>query len=355
MDIPAIHLRSQIDSVLTAWGFGAADVAATADALVWADLRAIDSHGIALLLLYEQFLNQGSLIVRPEVAVIRDRAATAVVDGGSGLGHRPACLAADLAAEKAQAFGLGAVAVRNSNHFGAAGFYAARMAEKGLLGIVTSSVHLPAIVPTFGTVPMLGTNPIALAAPTARNRPFVLDMATSTAAIGKLRLAKRAGRQLPAGWALDTQGRPETDPDAALAVKRLTPLGGSRELGGHKGYGLATLVEILSTTLSGAAFAPLRPKDNARLDVGHFLMAIDPDAFRETGDFEDDLDDLIDAMRASPPAEAGQPVMVAGDPEHAAHDERSTHGIPLNDSLLNDLKALAERCGAPFHLAEEVP
>jgi LDH2 family malate/lactate/ureidoglycolate dehydrogenase len=167
-----------------------------------------------------------------------------------------------------------------------------------------------------------------------------------------LKLAAMAGRSVPEGWTLNTDGTPLTDPDIALTLKRMTPLGGTPGMSSHKGYGLAAMVEILSSLLSGATFAPLRPAGEKALDVGHFFMAIDPGAFRDAGDFRKDVDAMMTALRSSPPADPNAPVLVPGDPEHAARRDRERAGIPVPDPLLAAVAAMAERAGAPFLLDE---
>jgi len=346
--VPHTVLHRQILAILAAWGLPADQAEPTADALALADLLGIDSHGLALLPFYDELRRSGKVQCAPRIATVLDRAAIAVIDGGGGFGEAPATRAIDLAIAKAKTFGLGAVAVRNSNHYGAAGVYALRAAENGLIGLATSAVWNTAIVPTFGVKPMLGTNPFAFAAPGRRNPPFLLDMATSTVAIGKLKLAHMAGKALPPGWVLDTHGQPQTDPAQALIDRLLTPLGGDRVHGGHKGYGLATMMEILSTVLSGASFAALRPTTAECYDVGHFLMAIDPALFRPDGGFGDDLDRVIDALRASPPANPERPVMVAGDPEHAARAARLRDGIPVPAPLADQINALCRTANAAY-------
>ncbi|MBM3564508.1 MAG: Ldh family oxidoreductase [Alphaproteobacteria bacterium] len=359
--VSAETLSRQVEAILAAWGMLAEPARVTTERLIEADLRGIDSHGIAMLPLYDEFRRDGRLVFRPEIRVVREAAVTALWDAGGGLGHYPSTLATDMAIKKAKASGVAVVAVRNSNHYGAAGVYVERMALAGLIGLSGTNVHRPAIVPTFGAEPMFGTNPIAFAAPTRRNRPFVLDMATSTAAIGKFKMALMHGKPVPEGWAVDEDGGPLTDPARALALRLLTPLGGSRELGSHKGYGLAAMIEILSAILPGAIATPLRnrphgpsrPTPNAdnRFDVGHFFAAIDPAAFREPGEFEADMDDAMDALRATRPADPAQPVLVAGDPEYAAIAERREKGIPVPVPLVDSLRTLAEGAGAPFVLA----
>jgi LDH2 family malate/lactate/ureidoglycolate dehydrogenase len=353
VQVPATLLHEQIGHQLCAWGMGADAAAETADVLVEADLMGIDSHGVALLTLYDDLVSTGGVVPGGQPRVARSFGATAVIDAGGALGHVPSLRAMDLAIERARAFGIGAVAVRNSNHFGAAGIYALRAARAGLIGVATTAVHKASIVPTFGRVPRLGTNPIAFAAPGRGGPAFLLDMATSTVAIGKVKLAARAGKPLPAGWALDAEGRPQTDARRAAADRLMTPLGGDRGGGGHKGYGLAAMVEVLSTLLGGASYAPLRPEGGKPNDVGHFLMALAPEAFRDAGGFEDDLDAFIACLRDTPPAAGAEAVLVAGDPEFAARAQRERDGVPVPRSLLDDLAAMAARSNAPFVLGAQ--
>lgn len=358
--VPADALARQVEAILLAWGMEAEPARVTVARLIEADLRGIDSHGIAMLRYYEEFRQAGHLVFKPAIRVVRETAVTALMDAGGGLGHYPSTLATDMVIAKARAAGVAVVAVRNSNHNGAAGVYAQRMAEAGLVGMSGTNVHRASIVPTFGAEAMFGTNPIAFAAPTRRNRPFVLDMATSTAAIGKFRLAQMHDKSVPEGWAVDETGAPLTDPSRALLLRLLTPLGGTRDQGSHKGYGLAAMIEILSAVLPGATATPLRnreqgptrPTPNAdnRLDVGHFFAAVDPKAFREPGEFEADMDDMIDALRASKRANTSQPVLVAGDPEVAAVEERRRDGIPVPAPLMDMLRGLARTAQAPFTL-----
>jgi LDH2 family malate/lactate/ureidoglycolate dehydrogenase len=349
--VPEERLRHQISAILRAWGMSDSHAQTTADVLVAADLMGIDSHGVALLGLYEQQLRAGKASASPEIRIVRELGAALLIDAGGGFGQVPSMMAVDQVIEKASAFGLAAAAVRNSNHYGAAGIYARRIAEAGLIGISTSSVWRPAIAPTGGRAAMLGTNPWAFAAPARDNRPFVLDMATSAVALGKLKLAARAGTLIPEGWAITTAGAPQLRPDPTLVDTLLLPLGGDRLHGGHKGYGLATMVEILSSVLSGAAITPLRDGSAAANDVGHFFLALDPGFFREDRDaFRADLDRLVEALRATPPADPENPVLVAGDPEYAREAERRRGGIPVPAKLVDEIGGIAERAGAEFLL-----
>ena len=351
--VPAETLRRQLAAIFAAWGMPDEQVAITADVMLQADLRGIDSHGVAMLGLYEEFRQAGRLTVAPDVRVMRETPVTALIDGDGGLGHYPSVTAMRLAIDKCRGTGLAAVAVRNSNHYGAAGVYALMAAEQGFIGLSTTSVHRPAIVPTFAAEPLFGTNPIAFAAPAGRNPPFVLDMATSTVAVGKLKLAAFADKDLPPGWAIDEAGQPVTNADIGLKIRWLTPLGGTPQMSSHKGYGLAAMVEILSTMLPGAFYAPTRAArhpDAPRNNIGHFFMALDPAAFRADGGFADDLDDMIDRLRAARRADPAEPVLVAGDPEAAALAERLKTGIPLSPAVQAMVKQAAAACGAPWLL-----
>jgi len=349
MNVPAAKLSSQLSAIFRAWGMSEPALEACVRLMLGADLRGVDSHGVMMLPLYDELRREGRLNMTPEVKVVRESPVTALVDGDGGLGHYPADVAMKLAIDKARRMGLAAVGVRHSNHFGAAGLYALRAAECGLLGAAMTNVWNLAIVPTRAAEAMFGTNPIAFAAPAGRNPAFCLDMATSTVAIGKLKLAALHGKPLPSGWALDAGGAITTDPKTALDARMLTPLGGTAELSSHKGYGLAAMVEILCAMLTGAWFAPTRDRRHpgeAHFNIGHFFLAVDPTAFRTNGEFEDDLDDMLDALRAAKPADPAQPVLVHGDPERAQMERRGRDGIPLPEALARQIRGIAAACGA---------
>lgn len=363
MNVPSERVRAQISSLLAAWGMDEDLVRITADAMVETDLAGVDSHGVSMLMDYEKFKASGKLDVKARPKVVKETPVIGRVDAGAGLGHPAAVMAMDLAIAKAKAMGVGVVTVFNSHHFGAAGYYARRASAAGLVGMVTSATRAIAMVPTRAAVPVLGTNPIAFAAPTKRNAPFLLDMATTTVANNKIKVYGLNGRKLPPGWVLDGRGAPVTDPEAALKIiyeKKgagggQSPVGGTAEMSSHKGYGLALMVHILGGALSGASFSPIRnrtqkPGDPDRL--GHFFMAIDPKAFRPEGAFEDDLDAVIDVLHATPPVDPALPVLVPGDPERASRERRLREGIPLPQALIEKIKAICERSGVPFLLEE---
>ena len=357
MQVPAERVRAQIVSILTAWGMDQQQVQTSATVMIETDLSGVDSHGVSMLMDYESSRSKGKLNLKAKPWVVRENAATALVDADAGLGHPAATMGMELAITKARALGVGVVTVRNSHHFGAAGYYAALASKQGMIGMVTSATRSINTVPTRGTVPVMGTNPIAFAAPARRNRPFLLDMATSSVAANKVRVYGLKDKPLPPGWVLDEHGTPITD--AALAtdylfkrdVGGLTPLGGTAEMSSYKGYGLAMMAHILGGVLSGASFSPIRVKTQRPEDpddLGHFFMALDPAVFRAPGAFEDDLDQAIDVLHAVPAVDPALPVLVAGDPEALERARRLRDGIPVPDALARNIRAVCERCGVPY-------
>src|SRR5213593_4447339 len=248
MRVPAQQIRRQLVSVFQAWGMSSAHAETTADMMVETDLRGVDSHGIGMLPTYDQEFRNGRLNMRPVFKKVRETAATARVDADASLGHPAAAYGMNLAVDKCLAVGVGVVDVFNSHHFGAAGCYSRIAADRGVIGMVTSATRGVTMVPTFGAEPVMGTNPLAFAAPAKRNPPFELDMATTTVAAGKVRVYKLNHKPLPSGWVVDGDGKTVTDETQAFGYvfdKKeggITPLGGTRDAGSHKGYGLAVMV-----------------------------------------------------------------------------------------------------------------
>jgi len=366
MNVDAELVRRQIEAILQAWGMPAAGAATTAGLMAETDLIGVDSHGISMLMMYEGMHLSGQLRLDAEPKIVREAPCTALIDAGAGLGHAVSAMAMNLAVDKAAVCGVGLVGVRNSHHFGAAGLYSRLAAARGMIGFVTSSTRMITMVPTNGTVPVLGTNPIAFAAPAGRHPPFSLDMATTTAAVNKVKVYDLNDRPLPEGWVVDGTGEAVTDATAAMAILfrspqerqegGLTPLGGSPLLGSHKGYGLGMMVHILGGTLMGGAFSPIHQRAKRPTDgdnIGHCFLAIDPKAFRDEGAFEADLDDAIDVLRATPAADPARPVAVAGDPELACRAERLAGGIPIPTKLEEQLRAICTRAGSPFVLVDK--
>lgn len=348
----AEELRTFCERVLLRAGVAETDARLTADALVSADLRGVSSHGVAHLRRYVDGLRAGTIIPCPVERVITETPATAVLDAGAGLGPPVSYRAMQRAIAKAMTVGAGFVTVRNSNHFGIAGYYAMLALEHDCIGLAMTNASSKA-VPTFGSQAVLGTNPIAVAAPAGRERPFVLDMATTTVPLGKVEIADRLDLPLPLGWAVDENGLPAADPHRTLDVLKrnagggLLPLGGIGEaLSGHKGYGLALWVEIFSALLSGSAFASLtypRTEQGQPLaaNLGHFFGAWRIEAFRPPDEFRAAMDELQELLKAAPKAAGQKRIYIHGEKEYAATERHLREGIPLSPKVAADLDALA--------------
>ncbi|HEU4369554.1 MAG TPA: Ldh family oxidoreductase [Methylomirabilota bacterium] len=356
---PATQICEQLESVFRAWGMSDAHAVTTAEMMLETDLRGVDSHGISMLPTYDREFRAGRLNMKPVFKTVREGPAMALIDADASLGHPVSVYAMNLAVDKCRAGGVAVVSVFNSHHFGAAGCYSRIAADRGVIGMVTASTRGISLVPTFAAEPVMGTNPLAFAAPARRNPPFQLDMATTTVAAGKVKVYKLNHHALPEGWVVDDKGQPVTEPEEAFHYVfdrpegGITPLGGPREVGGHKGYGLAVMVHILGGALAGASFSPIRNRTQKPSDphnIGHFFLAIDPGAFRAPGAFEDDLDQVIDVLHGAKRADPAQPVLVAGDPEMATKAERQRDGVPVPDDLLDQLREVAKSAGVPFVL-----
>jgi len=360
MNVQAEQLLNFTRNILLAWGMRADDARTTAKLLVETDLRAIDSHGVSMLPMYEKMYEQGTLNMVPNRTFVRETQVLALIDADRGLGHPIAQDAMFLACKKARICGVGMVGVRNSHHFGATGLYAEMAAQQGMLGLVTSSTSVAGVIPSFGAEPLLGTNPIAFAAPAQRHAPFLLDMSTSTVAVNKVKVYALNDKPLPAGWVVNGRGESIRDSSAALELCHaqrdggITPLGGDTETGGHKGYGLSVMVQLLSSALTGGSFSPVRNREAigpVPHNIGHFFLAIDPQAFRGEGEFENDVDSVIDVLTGSRPSQADRPVQMAGDSERAARSERERNGIPMPETLLAQLRLIASKAGVPYTFA----
>jgi LDH2 family malate/lactate/ureidoglycolate dehydrogenase len=324
------------------------DAEIAANALVQADLRGVDTHGVIRFnphAWYVKWLTESSMTARPKIRIISENASTALIDGDCGMGMVIGHRAMEMAIEKAKNAGVAMVAVRNSRHYGMSAYYAMMALPHDMIGIAMTNASRQ-VVPTFGRAAKYGTNPMCFAVPADKQQPFVLDMATTTAAAGKLELAARLGKSIPGGWALDENAASTTDPRAAQKARRLLPLGGTRESGSHKGYGLAILVEILCGVLTGTITA-LNANQDPR---GHFFAAVRVDAFRPAAEFKRDMDRLIIDLRSTPPAEGQERVYVAGEIEFETAQERAEHGIPLHDSVLKGLRQVAEQVGVAYDL-----
>ena len=330
-----------------------ADTATTS--LLSADLRGIDSHGVARLSGYTRLWEIKRVNATPDIKIIHETPSTAVVDGDSGLGLVIAPFAMQIAIEKAKQVGTGWVSVQNSNHFGIAAHHAMMALENDMIGIAMTNAS-PLVAPTFSIDKMLGTNPICVAAPAGKEPPFVADLSTTTAANGKLEILQRKNLQTPHGWVQDKEGNPSNDPHALKSGGALLPLGGDREHGSHKGYALGAIVDIFSALLSGANYAPWVPPFPAYVPmpaqqpgkgIGHFLGAMRIDAFRPADDFKKNMDHWIQGFRNAKTIEGEEKVLVPGDPEREIETKRKIGGIPLLKQVVDDLQSLAEKFGLP--------
>jgi LDH2 family malate/lactate/ureidoglycolate dehydrogenase len=340
-------------SVFLAMGCPEADSETAAVSLLSADLRGIDSHGVARLSGYVRLWEAGRVKADPDVRIVHETPSTAVVDGDGGLGLVVAPFAMKVAIEKAGKVGTGWVAVRNSNHFGIAAVHAMQALEAGMIGI--SMTNASALVsPTFSSERLLGTNPICVAVPAGEEPPFVADFATTTAANGKLEILQRKGLEAPDGWIQDAEGLPTKDSHALKQGGALLPLGGDREHGSHKGYALGAIVDILSAVLSGANYGPWvppfpayvpMPEDRPGLGLGHFFGAMRVDAFRPEEEFRSHMDRWIRRFRTAKTIDGASSVLIPGDPERECEAQRRREGIPLLPSVWEDLNAVGRMFG----------
>jgi LDH2 family malate/lactate/ureidoglycolate dehydrogenase len=334
----AEDLRRFAERVLTAAGLAAEDVTPTAEGLVAASVRGVDSHGVFRLPQYADCLRRAEINPRPRVRVIDRRGATALVDADGGYGFRPSLLAAQLAVEIAGSTGISLVGVRNSHHFGMAALYTTRVSGAGMIGIVTTTAS-PTMAPPGGARPVVGNNPISCAVPrTTPHPPIVLDMALSEVAFGKIRLAAVEKRTIPPGWAFDSRGRPTTDAEEAFHAGLLAPTGL------HKGYGLSVIAEVLAGVLTGSPFATDADAHAHREGgVGHIVIAINPEAFVGRDRFYDGVERLIMQIKAVPLAEGAGSVFLPGEPEWNTAQVREKDGVPISEELAERLVALAEQ------------
>ena len=346
-------LRSFTENIFTAIGCSAEHARLSADVLIKSDLRGIDSHGVARLQGYVRLWEKKRINTSPDIKVVRETATTATVDGDAGLGLIVAPFAMKVAIEKAEKYGSGWVSVRNSNHFGIAGYHAMKAVEKDMIGFAMTNAS-PLVSPTFSSERLLGTNPMCYAFPAGKYPPVIVDMATSAAANGKLEIAQRAGMQVPEGWIQNKEGEPTTDPHALKSGGALLPLGSDRDHGSHKGFGLSATVDILSAVLSGANYGPWVPPFVAFLDppndpvgtgIGHFLGAMRVDGFRPVDEFKLHMDNWISRFKSSATIDPDQKVIIPGEPELEAEADRKINEIPLVDAVVRDLNEIAEKFG----------
>lgn len=358
MHFDAEKLRTFCADALERLGVVREDAMIIANVLVEADLRGIDSHGVARMSRYVSGIQQGMMRPKANPKVVHETPVTATIDADAGLGQPVSHRAMQLAIRKAQEHSLGFVGVRNSNHFGIAGYYAMMALAENMIGICTTNSEV-LVVPTFARNSVLGTNPVAIAVPTGKERPYVLDMSTATVTRGKLEVYSRLEKPIPLNWATDENGVATDDSARVLQniMKRsgggLLPLGGaSEESGGHKGYGLALAVEIFSAVLSGALYAnKVYPKDETGKSlpsgIGHFFGAMRVDAFRPLDEFKRDMDDLIRRLKEAPKAKGADRIYIHGEKEFEEAEQLAKQGVPLNPKVVEDLRTIANQLGMP--------
>ena len=334
-------------------GSNESDAMLATKVLLSADLRGVDSHGIARLVGYFRLWEAGRINATPQVKIVHETPSTAVVDGDSGLGLVVAPQAMQIAIEKAKNVGTGWVSVKNSNHFGIAGYHAMMALENDMVGIAMTNAS-PLVAPTFSIERMLGTNPIAVAIPAASEPPFVADFATTTAANGKLEILQRKNQEAPKGWIQDAKGKSSNNANELKSGGALLPLGGDRENGSHKGYCLGAIVDIFSAVFSGANYGPWVPPFVSFLPmpehpvgegIGHFFGAMRIDAFRPADEFKHHMDTWIKRFRAATPMEGYEKVLIPGDPEREMEAERMQNGWTLLAPVVKDLKELSYKLG----------
>lgn len=332
-------------------GCSDADAITASGSLLSADLRGVDSHGVARLSGYIRLWEIERVNAKPSIKIVHETPSTAVVDGDRGLGLVVAPHAMQVAINKAKQVGSGWVSVKNSNHFGIAGHHAMMALQNDMIGIAMTNASA-LVAPTFSMERMLGTNPIAVAIPAGSEPAFVADFATTTAANGKLEILQRKNLSAPTGWVLTKEGEPSTDANEIKNGGLLLPLGGDKEHGSHKGYALGAIADIFSGILSGANYGPWVPPFPAYLSmpenmpgegIGHFFGAMKIDAFRTATEFKEHMDKWIIRFRSAKTIKGEERVLIPGDPEREMELERMKNGIPLLQPVIDDLKNLAEK------------
>ncbi|MFO7721641.1 MAG: Ldh family oxidoreductase [Bacteroidales bacterium] len=350
------HLIGQIREIFTAMGSPEGEATLIADVLVRAELRSIPSHGVMRVKDYYELWKAGRLNIRPAPEIVHETLTTAVVDGDNGMGMVPGVMAMELAIEKALHAGTGWVAVRNSNHYGIAGYYSMMALRHDMIGISMTNAN-PLVAPTFSISRLLGTNPLAVAIPAGKEPAFVADFATTPVARGKLAMMEKRGEEAPLGFVQDASGHPSKDPAVITRGGAIVPLGGDREHGSHKGYCMSAIIDILSAVLPGANFGPFVPPQVSYLQprpdapgkgLGHFFGAMRIDAFQQADTFKQMMDLWINTFRTGEPAEGQQRIYIPGDIERESEEKLVKKGIALNDKVLADLLSVCDALEVPL-------
>ena len=331
-------LKATVAAIFEKMGVETEDAQRGADVLVLADLRGVDSHGVSnMLQSYITGYQNGQINPRPDWRIVRETPATANIDSDRGLGIMVTPKAMEIAIQKAKAVGVGMVTLGNARHLGMASYHAMMAVEHDMIGVCMPRCP-PLVVPTFGAEPRLGTNPIAVAAPAKNEPPFVFDAATSSVAGNKIQIARRLGVKMEPGWLADEEGNPIMDEVDAPEKYTLLPLGSTRELGSHKGYGLSCMVDILAGVLTGVGYGagPGRP------NFGHYVAAYSIDAFTDVESFKEMMDEWLQMMKSTKPAPGHDRVLVAGQPEAEVEAQRRADGIPLHEEVVQSIR---DTCG----------
>jgi L-2-hydroxycarboxylate dehydrogenase (NAD+) len=347
--IQVAALRCFCEEVFVRLGFEKEDSTIISDVLLLSDLFGIDSHGINRLRMYVQQMQAGFIDVKSQPEIVFQTPVSAVIDGKKGMGQLVSNFAMNVAIEKAKTSGVALVTVRNSNHYGIAGYYSLMASNEGMIGISMTN-SLAAVVPTHGKEPMLGTNPIAFSFPTSPS-PFLFDSATSVVSVGKIEVYERLSQPIPLGWGLNSQGNDESNPKEVLnsifsGASGLHPLGGgNEEMGGHKGYGFSMIVEILSSIISMGTTSNHVEQKEKEAGVCHFFMVIDPKIFGDPVAIEKHLNNYLDEIRDSQKAQGQDRIYIHGEKEAETTVRRIEEGIEINDKTLIEIKELAEDLG----------
>jgi LDH2 family malate/lactate/ureidoglycolate dehydrogenase len=344
--VAAVDMHATVEGISRALGAPEADAQRCAETLVWADLRGVDSHGVSNMMpVYVVLIQKGEVNPAPVMRIVREAPATATVDSDRGLGLTIGPQAMALAMEKAESCGVGAVTVTNARHFGAAGYHAALALERDMIGVALTMGGLQ-VVPTYGAEPRVGLNPIALAAPARHEAPFLFDASMSSVAANKVHFAKRLGLPVPAGWIAKMDGTPIMEEVPVPEEFLMLPLGGTREIGSHKGYGLAAAVDILSGILGGD------PPGFRRefWDASHHFVAYRIDAFTDPERFKDEMDTFLRGLREARPAPGEKRVLYPGLPEHEVEQDRRERGIPYHPDVVDWFRRTAAELGVEHRL-----
>jgi LDH2 family malate/lactate/ureidoglycolate dehydrogenase len=345
-------LKNYVIRFLSALDVPELDAQIAADVLVSADLRGINSHGVIRLhSYYGDGLRRRQIDPSSPLKVIKETPATLALDGGNGLGQVVAYRAMSRCIKMADEGGIAVTTVRNSNHFGIAGYYAMMALPEDMIGISLTNSQ-PLVAPTFGLNRAIGTNPIAIAIPAGEEKPYVLDMATSIVPLGKVSVYQKADQAIPKGWGINQHGELTHDPSEVMENGALLPLGGPAELRGYKGYGLSLMVDLLAGVLSGAAFGKGvgRPADDHNADVGHFFAAIKIENFRPVDYFKADMDEYIQSLKATPKLPGQDRIYIHGEKEFELQEKHLREGVPLMAEVVKSLKKAGKRAGIPFDL-----